>query len=801
MRSDKIRKAIDTAVNAVIRIILLVITSGLFLQSLFSTSFIGTVAREDGSLQERTLNIADAPWKHLLFFLFFTAAGSLLYNRYHIRNGASQKKTEWSDGSGRTVSGKRWAFLFLSALVLVMGTAWIMTTQLSPGSDPAKVYGIAMQWRRGNFSAYAEGGYLFRYPFQAGIILFYYLLSFIFGLDNYVGLQLVNVLALLVVYVLLVKLSALFWKKDKGLPVVVYTALILWVPIAFYVTYLYGILPGMALSLGAVYFAARYFDTRKYRYILPACACMGLATVIKMNCLIYLVAIACFLLYDALMSVLSSLRETGKAGKRWAGSLAAIALMGLSVAGCNQATAAYVETLSGYEAGDGEAMVSWVVMGLQETPLGPGGYSGYIGDIFVRYEYDTDKITEASIADIRKIMTRMSENILDEGVTFFARKNAFQWNDPTFISLDRTRGRTSAVVLPAFVKSLIDGQGSVILSVLLNYAQTLLLLGMLLYVLLRWRSDNLYELLGAVVFLGGYLFHFIWESSASYTIPYFVILIPYAVKGLADYIRSVAAVPARWKECQKNKDGAAALLRRNKLAVCSSLIVLALLFFFSRTNLFDRTIALDDGEEARAQFYHEDKIAEESNDLEETGNVETDDLEETENAEESADSGAAEHIKIPDGYYYLSPYTAQEMSIAEENGEVMMKAVQPDTSAKKAVLPVSAVTDLEHKLLLNTEWKSASGRAAGTSIRFRSNEQVLAVKEEEEAFHLTVYRDDDMNLFYEPDDEVSYRWSFEPADEESCYIMIDGMALTYRDGEAVLEELNGSEEQRWVLRW
>ena len=392
-------------------------------------------------------------------------------------------------------------------------------------------------------------------------------------------------------------------------------------------------------------------------------------------------------------------------------------------------------------------------------------------------------------------MTRMSENILDEGVTFFARKNAFQWNDPTFISLDRTRGRTSAVVLPAFVKSLIDGQGSVILSVLLNYAQTLLLLGMLLYVLLRWRSDNLYELLGAVVFLGGYLFHFIWESSASYTIPYFVILIPYAVKGLADYIRSVAAVPARWKECRKDKAAVAALLWRNKLAAGSGLVVLAFLFFFSRTNLFDRTIALNDGKEARAQFYHEDKPAEESSDLEETKNTETGAAsEETENAEE--------HMEIPDGYYYLSPYTAQEMHIAEESGEVTMKTVLPDGSAKKAVLPVFAVTDLEHKLLLNTEWESASGQeTAGISLRFRSNEQVLAVREQEETFHLTVYRDDDMNLFYEPDDEVTYRWKFEPADEEGYYIMIDGMALTYRDGEAVLEELERSEEQRWVLRW
>ena len=30
-----------------------------------------------------------------------------------------------------------------------------------------------------------------------------------------------------------------------------------------------------------------------------------------------------------------------------------------------------------------------------------GHYSGYIGDVFVKYDYDTEKITEASIADIK----------------------------------------------------------------------------------------------------------------------------------------------------------------------------------------------------------------------------------------------------------------------------------------------------------------------------------------------------------------------------------------------------------------
>lgn len=790
IRFDKMKQAVYPIVNTIIRILLLLITAGLCLQSMYSTSFIGQITNEDGNLQERTLNIADYPWKHLLVFLAFTVLAVLFYRGYGMLKEYACNRTDErrsrQDRAAVQTQGERTGvndrmLWICSSVVLVIGTIWIVATQLAPGSDPAKVYSIAMQWRRGDFSSYAEGGYLFRYPFQSGIILFYYLLSFVFGMENYIGLQFVNLAALVAVYVLLAKLAALFWKRDRKLPVMVYIVLILWVPLAFYITYLYGILPGMALSLGAVYCAARYIDTAKYRYILPACICMGLATVIKMNCLIYLIAIACFLLYHALDAALFNHKGLRT---QWIASLAVIALMGLSVAGCNKAAEQYVEHLSGYEAGDGETMLSWVVMGLQETPLGPGGYSGYIAEIFLRYEYDTDKIKEASMADIRKIVKRMSENIVDDGITFFARKNAFQWNDPTFISLDRTRGRSSAVDVPEFAVSLIEGRGSVVLSIILNYMQTLLLAGVLLYLLFSRHSRNLYELMGAVVFLGGYLFHFVWESSASYTIPYFVILIPYGVKGLADWIRYTAGLSGAGEAYKNSLSGIRESVKRNRTAIACGIVLLLLFALFARTNLFGRTIALDDGEEANAQFYHKDGTA---------GYLET-------------VKRKARMAGIQNGYYYLLPYTDQSKAVVEKEGEVTVVSVvageskpdNPPEEEKQAVLPVSAVKDIEHKLLLTLE-KASGSNAGGISMRFRSNEQVLGIERKDTESRLTVYLEDGMNLFYEPGKDISYRWKFQRADGDGYYITIDDMALTYRNGEVILDELSKSEEQRWIL--
>lgn len=810
IRFDKIRRAVYPIVNTIIRVILFLIIAGLCLQSMFSTSFIGHITNEDGGLQERTLNIADSPWRHLLVFLVFTVLGIFLYRGYgvlkeytHNRTSGRMDRKDAAGGSAdmvptqqcrrssadaaaqgeRGLPGTNDRMLWIcSGIVLLAGTIWILATQLAPGSDPAKVYSIAMQWRRGDFSSYAEGGYLFRYPFQSGIVLFYYLLSYIFGVENYISLQFVNLAALVVVYVLLAKLAALFWKNDRKIQGIVYVVLILWVPLAFYITYLYGILPGMALSLGAVYCTARYIDTAKYRYILPACVCMGLATVIKMNCLIYLIAIVCFLLYHALELTLSGRKGSGT---HQAASLAMIVLMGVSVVCCNKVSEQYVEHLSGYEAGDGETMISWVVMGLQETPLGPGGYSGYIAEIFLRYEYDTDKIQEASMADIRKIIKRMSENIVDDGITFFARKNAFQWNDPTFISLDRTRGRDSAIDVPAFAVSLIEGRGSVVLSVILNYMQTLLLVGVLLYLLFSRHSRNLYELMGAVVFLGGYLFHFVWESSASYTIPYFVVIIPYAAKGLTEWIRYMAALSAPREAYRSGRPEIREIVKRHRMLVAGGIGLFLLLALFVRTNLFGRTIALDDGEEARAQFYHEDG---------------------TEGYLESTKQRAP-MAGIQNGYYYLSPYGHQDKAVVEKDGKVTTVSVAAGTSdtarisegEEQAVLPVSAVGDIEHKILL-TQKTDPGSRSEGVCMRFRSNEQVLGIENREAERCLTVYLEDGMNLFYEPGKNISYWWRFQRADGEGYYITIDDMALTYRNGEVILDELSKSEEQRWILQ-
>lgn len=751
----KLGKYLYPAVNVVIRVLLFAIVTCICLQSMFSTSFIGYVVREDGQKQEKTLNIADQPWKHLLILAVFVVVCVLAHRIFGRFAGNGLRRER--------------AFRLLAALTFCLGTVWVLITQLEPGSDPSKIYHVAMQWRQHDFSSYAEGGYMFRYPFQAGIVLFYYLLSFVFGAGNYVGVQLVNVAALTVIYLCLAKLAALFWSEDGSVPVLAYAALILWPPLAFFVTYLYGILPGMALSLTAVYCAARYLGTGKYRYILPAVLCMSMATVLKMNCLIYLIAISCFLLYDAAAVLLSGEKERIR---RAAASAVFVLLLILGTACSSRACEKYVERLSGYSAPAGETMLSWVVMGLSDAPFGPGSYNGYIGDVFIKYEYDTEKINAAAKADIGKIVRRMSEDFLGDCYCFFARKNAFQWNDPTFICLECTRNRRSQIDVPDAVQSLIDGSGSVKFYLVMNYAQTLILFGVLFYLVLNRKSRNIGELMGAVIFLGGYLFHFVWESGASYTLPYFVIILPYAVKGYADLTRGIDGRLAAVRRSEARRQTIAGIFHRLCWPAAGVLVFALLVGLCSDRNLFRDSIALDDGEDAARQFYHR--------------------------GDEKAGPSLIETLaSFGGGYGYLVPKLEQDAALSEADGSVTLASV-PAQAADRAQADqprfVSDIEDIEHMVAVR---RGEDGD--GVTIRFRSSEQVLAVDPEQETPRLVSCLDDDNNMFYEPSD-LSWEWKVSAADEGGFYITLGERALTYREGGVTLEELTWGDEQIWLLR-
>lgn len=147
-------------VNSLLRIMLAGALFLLLLHSLFSTGFLGKIVLEDGTLQERTLNIADTPSRH--FFLFVLCSASFFLARRLWQTIKERDPFRWTQKRDDMVF---WGLLLFTFAV---GNIYVLLTQLAPGSDPAKVWAVAMQWRQGDFSAFEEGGYLFSIPFSIG---------------------------------------------------------------------------------------------------------------------------------------------------------------------------------------------------------------------------------------------------------------------------------------------------------------------------------------------------------------------------------------------------------------------------------------------------------------------------------------------------------------------------------------------------------------------------------------------------------------------------------------------------------
>ena len=107
---------------------------------------------------------------------------------------------------------------------------------------------------------------------------------------------------------------------------------------------------------------------------------------------------------------------------------------------------------------------------------------------------------------------------------FFAKKISSQWDEPTFQCFWISSVRTSFASSPQFIKNLLAGDLSAALERYLRVYELIVLLGALGYVLTGRREARTGALLFAVTFVGGFLFHIVWEAKGEYTLTYFVMI-------------------------------------------------------------------------------------------------------------------------------------------------------------------------------------------------------------------------------------------------------------------------------------
>lgn len=431
----------------------------------------------------------------------------------------------------------RWAVLLLAGLA---GILWVLSTRFLPFADPSLTAKVTEHLILQDYSDLQPGGYLSAYPHQCGLVLFHWVLTWLFQSRAALAFQLLNVCAYVVVLWCLGEFCLLLGRGHGWcLTATILGALFL--PGLLYTTFVYGTLPGLALSCLACLWAIRFSRDGKWPAGILCAGAILAAILFKSNYQIFGIGIILYLLFR--------FAATGK----WENLLLAAVLLPLVLFG-GMLPVVILERKTGYSLRSGCTTLSWVVMGLGlgDGSRAPGWWDGYNTDTYALANYDP-AVQKALVMQELGVRLR-ALRAPGYALSFFSQKTASQWADPLFESLWINQMMQAYTMLktglaqgdfPGFVNALLSPGGSYILARIFNVFQTLLYGGLLLNVCVPEETTEEESLL-RVIFLGGFLFHLVWEAKGQYTLPYFLLAFPLALNG---YRRLARADSSRLSRC------------------------------------------------------------------------------------------------------------------------------------------------------------------------------------------------------------------------------------------------------------
>lgn len=421
---------------------------------------------------------------------------------------------------------------FIKKMILVSTiclAALVCIQQLSPAADSLAVLNCAEEVYHGDVSSFYAGHYMNMYPSQQGLFLFDYLLTALFGGNNYLVFQLINCIAYYFFLLVLFKFSQ-DYVSDKTAGYIILS--VIFSPISLYVTYAYGVILGLCFGILALYVIHKHHETHKIvsKELFFASVFLGIAYAMKPNFLILIVAVVC-------IEVLQFIRE------RRISFLFSIVMIILCFVGTRELVYETTNFLSGNtlaweddKGHKGESLSSLVVMGFQnDSYAGPGWYNDYPAKIYESCAYLTEAAREQSFEDLRYIVN----NFIDEPSLFFQflnLKNISMWSEPTFAGLMLNAMYHSTVTdPPIWWRSLVhDGsEFNRMIVFCMNIMQSLVYLGCVSFAFFffKRKKDNI-ELGGVVFFIGCFLLHLFWEAQSQYVMLAYTAILPYALIGL-----------------------------------------------------------------------------------------------------------------------------------------------------------------------------------------------------------------------------------------------------------------------------
>ena len=509
-RLKNISGGVEKTASVVVLLLVFAFILYLTVSSLFETSFLSS----DDPSGERIVYLDDNVFLSIIILTILLLAGYIFYRRCDPINPGTMEK-------------------ILLAYVFLFGTAYVATTKLRPPvySDSFLVTYGAQRAALGDHAILMEN-YFYRFPFQLGYVLYSEIFFRVVSIalrgepEGYavLALQEVNLFWLLLQYHALIAITGVLFKDARIRKILMLLLFFCFQPLLM-TPFLYGNVPAFACGTVAIWMFLLHIKKRRMKYGILCAAFLTLAVTLKLNLLIYCVAIG-------IVWLIMLLKKPSRK------SLLCLVMAAACVLTLPKLPQKLYEYRVGVNYGKGIPMIAWMAMGFSQGHAAPGWYrEDYTVAAFEHSGHDSAATAEnaRSILQDRLFVFRTDPALARD---FFTEKLRSQWNEPSYGSIWLNQ------VFPSYSEkgmmyNLLCGSGAKRMLDVMNVYQQFVFFALLLGLIRLGKKKDLLRCLLPLVMLGGLLYHLLFEAKSQYALPYFVLILPIAAYGLFTLYRKV----------------------------------------------------------------------------------------------------------------------------------------------------------------------------------------------------------------------------------------------------------------------
>lgn len=403
------------------------------------------------------------------------------------------------------------------AFYLLAGIAMIFIGEFYPIGDCMDVSNAGYLLANGKVTEFLNVDHLSIYPNNLGIVIYLAFIYKIVGYESYAVVQLINILWTLIIVICLSGITKLI-TENVNVQKLCWILAMFFFPMFFHSLVIYNDIVGLSFCIISVYFCIRYLKEHRALFFFLLAISLAIGYILRANNLIVIVAVCIVLVLEFFIKYNYK-------------SLIKVLLIILTVFLLNLTMIKGIEKVTGGNYHNGYPLISWVVMGLQETAMQPGWFNGYYNHLIKSVNEDRE---QAKILMDQELSGRINALISNPPylLDFFSRKLEAIWLEPTFQAFSASRNYS--IGKNNFVDDIFNGYIFHGLHIFLNIFQSFVYCfsSYALFSLMKKKKLKLEEIIIPIIVVGGFLFHIFWEAKTRYTLPYFTLLIPLGAIGL-----------------------------------------------------------------------------------------------------------------------------------------------------------------------------------------------------------------------------------------------------------------------------